>query len=335
MKRISRFLPCALALLLSAALLFSGCSAQSETAELPDYTDSSNWAYLETDKTAQADVFFICPTVYGGDEAQPCMSLDDAEAKESFLGATNMEKGIYDENARFFAPYYRQAGLWAYSLSEEQRAPYLDSAYADVSKAFQTYLDEYDTGSPIVLAGFSQGADLAIRLVRDFFDEPDMAQRLVACYAIGWRLTEEEVSRYPQLVPASGESDTGVIITFSSEDVSVSDSLIVPAGTKTYSINPLNWKTDAAPADKSLNLGACFTDYSGGITQEIPQLTGAYIDPVRGTLKVTDIDPADYPPGLDIFGEGEYHLYDYQFFYRNLQENVNTRLAAYEADAAA
>ena len=74
---------------------------------------------------------------------------------------------------------------------------------------------------------------------------------------------------------------------------------------------------------------------SGTIVAEIPQLTGAYIDAQRGALKVTDVTPEEYPPGLSIFADGVYHLYDYQFFYRNLQENVGVRLAAYLEDGAA
>ncbi len=82
----------------------------------------------------------------------------------------------------------------------------------------------------------------------------------------------------------------------------------------------------AACADKSLNLGACFTDYSGKVQKEIPQLTGAYLDAARGTLKVdTNITDEDYPYVLDIFAPGIFHLYDYQFFYRNLQQNVGVR----------
>ena len=38
---------------------------------------------------------------------------------------------------------------------------------------------------------------------------------------------------------------------------------------------------------------------------------------------------------LSIFSAGIYHLYDYQFFYRNLQENVEVRLNAYLEDQAA
>ena len=78
-----------------------------------------------------------------------------------------------------------------------------------------------------------------------------------------------------------------------------------------------------------MNLGACFTDYSGAITTEIPELTGAYLDPVRGALKVTDVTPQEYPAGLSIFEDGVYHLYDYQFFYRNLEENVGVRMEAF------
>ena len=157
----------------------------------------------------------------------------------------------------------------------------------------------------------------------------------MACYAIGWRITEEELAEYPHLRFASGEDDTGVIVSFNSEAEAVTDSLMIPAGTRTLAINPLNWRTDGTPAGKEENLGACFTDYSGNIVTEIPQLTGAYIDDQRGALKVPDITPEEYPAGLPIFSDGVYHLYDYQFFYRNLQENVEVRLNAYLEEQAA
>ena len=58
-------------------------------------------------------------------------------------------------------------------------------------------------------------------------------------------------------------------------------------------------------------------------------------------LKVTDIDAADYPPIVPGLPEGAYHVYDYQFFFRNLQQNVNLRIERFmeekenaEADAA-
>lgn len=320
------------ALLLALAFIFAlaGCGAEAG----PDYSGAENWAYLETDKTAAADVFFICPTVYGGGEGDENMPLSDGEARESFLGATNMEKGIYDAESRFFAPYYRQAGLSVYELPAEEREPYLALAYEDVRAAFDYYLEHYNEGRPIIVAGFSQGADMCLRLLKDRFADEEVNRLLVACYAIGWSITEEEIAEYPHLRFATGEDDTGVIISFNSEAESVTDSILIPEGTRTLAINPLNWRTDSTPAGKETNLGACFTNYSGDIVSEIPQLTGAYIDPVRGALKVTDVTPEEYPPGLSIFPEGVYHLYDYQFFYRNLQQNVAVRLDAYLAVAA-
>ena len=299
------------------------------------YGRADSWAYRETDKTAQADVFFICPTVYGGQEDSFNMPMDDEAAKASFVGATNMEKGIYDQDARFFAPYYRQAGLNVYELPAQEREPYLALAYEDIRKAFSYYLKHYNQGRPIILAGFSQGADLCIRLVKEFFADEALMDQLVACYAIGWSITEEELAAYPHLRVASGEADTGVIIAFNSEAESITDSMVIPAGTRTLAINPLNWRTDSTPAGKEENLGACFTDYSGNILTEIPQLTGAYLDPVRGALKVTDVTSEEYPAVLSFFQDGVYHLYDYQFFYRNLQENVAVRLNAYQAELAA
>lgn len=297
----------------------------------PDYSDPSSWACLETEADGRpADIFFVCPTVYSGDENSFNMSLADEDTKASFSGAVNMEKGIYDGSGRFFAPYYRQIGLNVYEMPEEEREPWLETAFADVEDAFEYYWENYNDGRPVVLAGFSQGADLCIRLLEHSFDQEKMDQ-LAACYAIGWRITDEDLNAFPHLKMASGEADTGVIISFNSEAENVTDSLMIPAGTKTYAINPLNWKTDSTPADKSMNPGACFTDYSGQILSEIPELTGAYIDSTRGALKVPDVSPEDYPPVLDIFSDGIYHLYDYQFFYRSLQKNVQTRVDAWES----
>lgn len=314
-----------LLILITASL--TGCESR-QTRNI--YSESSNWVYLEDDVNDKpADVFFICPTVYGGEVGTYNMSLNDAETKESFLGAVNMEKGIYDGECRFFAPYYRQAALNVYEMDLADREKYLEIGYEDIKQAFEYYMEHYNDGQPVVLAGFSQGADLCIRLLKDCFADDDTNKLLVVCYAIGWRITEEEVQEYSHLRFAEGESDTGVIVSFNSEAENVTDSLMIPEGTKTLAINPLNWETDKTPADRSLNKGACFTDYSGQIVTEIPQLTGAYIDETRGALKVIDVMEEDYPAGLSILDEGVYHLYDYQFFYRNLQDNVAVRVDEY------
>ena len=295
-----------------------------------DYSDQRNWAYHGNKPEAiqAVDVFFVGPTTFLGNAAQFNLPLADPGARRSFLGAINMEKGIYDAKANFYAPYYRQAALNAYKMDAGAATPCFTLAYHDVKEAFEHYLQHLNPDRPFLLAGFSQGADMIVRLMKDKFRDPRLQERLVAAYAVGWRVTAEEIARYPQLRMARGEYDIGVIVSFNTEAPTLATSLSVPV--KTLGINPLNWKTTGEHADKSLNQGAVFTGYDGRIHKEIPHLTGAYIDPVRGTVKVTDIDAAAYPPVLDLFKHGEYHIYDYQFFFRNLQTNVGDRIDAYQ-----
>ena len=89
---------------------------------------------------------------------------------------------------------------------------------------------------------------MSIRLLKDCFAREEVNDLLVACYAIGWRITEEELEKYPHLRFATGETDTGVIISFNSEGRKRNGFPYDPRRTRTLAINPLNWKTDSTPA---------------------------------------------------------------------------------------
>lgn len=305
--------------------VLTGCRSTSALV----YSNSDNWAILPANSEKDVDLFIICPTVDLGSKERLNMNLDDKELKATFVGALNMETGIYSDVCNVYAPYYQQMTLAAYGTENPQ--PYLDVAYADVKNAFLYYFQHHNQGRPFVLAGFSQGSQMGIRLMEDLFDDPKYSEQLVAAYLIGWPVAESTLSAHPWMKMAQGESDIGCIVSFNSESPEIQSSFAVPKGMKSVAINPLNWKTDASFAKASQNIGACFTDYSGNIVKEIPFLTGAYLDNTRGTLKVTDVTADAHPPILDGFSPGEYHLYDYQFFYRNLQANVAKRVQAYLA----
>lgn len=305
-------------------VLAAFCSLAS--AQEPDYADTGSWAYWRVGENKPADLFIVCPTVDLGTGGNKNMSLADNEAKKNFYGALNMERGIYEQHCRMYAPYYRQAVVADYDLPRQDAAAYFDLAYSDVRAAFLYYMHHENNGRPFVLSGFSQGAEMCLRLLKEFGNTDFVKNNMVACYAIGWRFTPQEAKQYPYIRPAHSADDLGTVIMFNSEAPEVTSSLMVPHGEKSFCINPLNWRTDGTMADKALNSGACFTDYSGSIKREVPQLTGCCIDTERGVLKVTDIDKKQYPPVLSIFTDGIYHLYDYQFFYRNLQQNVGLRI---------
>ncbi|MBR1758483.1 MAG: DUF3089 domain-containing protein, partial [Lachnospiraceae bacterium] len=256
------------------------------------------------------------------------MDLNE-KVKSNFIYALDLERGIFEDTGRLFSPYYRQMSINAYTLPETERENARELAYEDVSAAFRWYLDNENDGRGIILAGFSQGGEMCLELLKEYYggdsaEAQALREQLVAVYSIGWMVTEEMTSEYPQIIPASGEMDTGTVICFDCEDGNVSETINIPSGMKALSINPLNWKTDGTPADKSLNRGAVFE--AGG--EPVPGLCGAYIGE-KGELIVTDVTAADYPPGLDIFPEGAYHVYDYMFFFTNLKENVAARTAVW------
>lgn len=308
-------------------MLLAVCSLAA--AQTPDYNDSSNWAYWRVGEGKAADLFIICPTVDLGTDGHTNMSLADEQTKASFVGALNMQRGIYDADCRMYAPYYRQATLADYTLPAQEAAPYFDLAYSDVRAAFMYYMQHENNGRPFVLSGFSQGAEMCLRLLKEFGKTDFVQDNMIACYAIGWRFTPQEAEQYPYIRPAQSADDLGTVIIFNSEAPEVTSSAIVPEGVKTFAINPLTWSCGSQKAPKTLNAGACFTDYSGAVVREVPQLTGCYIESVRGTLKVTDVNKTEFVPGLPLFSEGVYHIYDYQFFYRNLQQNVNLRIKTF------
>ena len=297
----------------------------------PDYDDPNSWAYFALGEDRGVDVFIVCPTVDTRSERNS-FDLND-KLKGKFVSALDMEKGIFEDAGRMYSPYYRQMSIHAYRLSEADRAEAKAVAYADISAAFRWYLDHENGGRPLILAGFSQGGEMCLELLKEYFGDSEegsaLRARLVSVYALGWAVTEEMTKAYPQIVPAQSATDLGTVVSFDCEDGTLNETIIIPAGVRALSINPLNWRTDTTPADRSENLGAVMATGA----EPIPALCGAYIGP-RGELVVTDVSTADYPPVLDIFPEGAYHLYDYMFFFMNLKQNVADRVAAYWAQAA-
>lgn len=330
--------------ILVIACLVSQISWNVVAAAGLDYSKADNWATLENKEPKIIDCFYIAPTI-DIRKAPMNVNINDPKIRGNILGATNMTNGIYNQSCRMFVPYYTQMTMGPYYLARDKGAAtitsYENMAYEDVKAAFNYYLDNYNKAKygrrGIVVAGFSQGAELGTRLLADFATDKRFKNNFVAAYLIGWPVTECYYKQNPKVKPAQGEKDLGVVISFETEAPNVTDNPLTkgvelsagPDKCHIVAINPLNWRTDNKYASPSYNKGACFTDYSGNIIKEIPHLTGAYLDKDRHTLKVTGINPVEYPSHLEIFPEGIYHTYDNAFFYRNLQDNVNTRVQEY------
>ncbi|MBQ3786508.1 MAG: DUF3089 domain-containing protein, partial [Lachnospiraceae bacterium] len=309
---------------------------QGKTVTVTDYTVSDNWiAYGDSNKAdTQVDVFWVCSSV----SMAGITNVENNDyIKSLFKTEYSKQRGIYADSAKIYAPFYQQIGLQVYKYGGYDDGIRL--AYKDVKEAFGYYLEHENQGRPVILAGYSQGADMCYRLMQDYYaGDSEQAKKLndnlVAVYAIGWALTDDMVKNNPQMKPATGETDTGVIISYECEDdrqPTMSENFVIPNGVKAIAINPLNWKSDSTKASKELNIYSC-NFYKKGDKKaywEGTKYCGAYIDAERGCLKVTDLAQEDDLIFLPALGSASLHLYDYSFFYGNLKKNVADRVAAF------
>ena len=184
-----------------------------------DYSRADQWVSKPDNAAAQAakaDVFMVLPTVnmnrWDADN-EDVTSLKDALR---FVKTFNMEKGILGDNTAVYAPYYRQATFGSYALQDEaERDKYMAIAMDDVRDAFRWYLDNcHAAGKPIVLFGYSQGAQLVKNLLAEFGQDEKLSGSLAAAYVIGESVTQADLDASPWLKMAQGEADTGVIVSY-------------------------------------------------------------------------------------------------------------------------
>lgn len=295
-------------------------------ATVLNYDLAENWAINEKNIQKPVDVFLIPTTLYFSRDPKTLnMSMSDDLTKNKIQNQLRIEKYLYSHNARVFSPFYQQAHISVFFMSDGIKKSYLDEAYKDIKAAFNYYMKNYNDDRPFIIAGYSQGAVMGLDLMKDFAQNPNFQKKLVAAYLIGWRLTPEDLKKYPYLKTAKKPDDTGVIVMWNTEAKGTKSSLFVPV--KSYGINPITWTTSSKKANKKLNtLAVFFSD--GKIIEKIPNLTGGYLSK-RGTMIATDINEEKYSLSGYFFGKGNYHLYDLKFFYKNIQENVTLRIDSY------
>lgn len=307
-------------------LLFLVHTSNSQESDI--YGQNENWiAQADQKLQFQADVFYIYPTVYFSSTPDN-MKLDDLELREKAKGVYLEQASVFFKSANMFAPYYPQMSIACLTLPQEEHDKYYSIAYSEVKKALLYYLENLNQGRPFILAGHSQGSILSIDLMKELFDDQELQEQLIAAYLIGYSVTAEDLENYPQLKIAQGETDNGVIITYNTQAPNTTGSpVLLPTAA---CVNPLTWTTQNTLAPESKNLGAVFFDKNHIALPDQAHYTNAQIDPETGALVASTPNPDDfYTAGKSFFPRGVYHANDYQFFYRNLEENAQKRIKAY------
>ena len=148
MKYSTRIAALALLLILALGLcpVWQGAARGEAAAALDEaYAYPESWAFYAVGEDRYADIFIVAPTVDNRDEYN--MTFDDDNLFR-FKRALNMQKGLYEDSLRMFAPYYAQMSFKAFELPKAEFRPYKEIAYEDVSEAFRYYLEHENQGRP-------------------------------------------------------------------------------------------------------------------------------------------------------------------------------------------
>ena len=320
----------------------------------PDYSNESAWAALPTtedaadivpqgekdlQKTAPADVFFIHPTSYIAGETWNQDINDKQINNKTDKRSIAHQASVFNSTARVFAPRYRQAILYSFltkhRLREADKA--LELAYSDVGKAFEYYLKHYNKGRPIIIAGHSQGAFHALRLVRDYFHDRPLYKKLVAAYIVGMTIPKEVLAQQlPNIPVGNNATQTGCILTWNTfaqgtNTYYINDSFAYKYfhGLRTnlqgevVCVNPLTWKIDEEKAEKEQHLGtvAFYASESNSPKIDAKMVSAQCKD---GALFISQ--PL-YKYRRDFFGS--YHTMDYTLFYMDIRRNAEQRVQAF------
>ncbi|MBL7968374.1 MAG: DUF3089 domain-containing protein [Prolixibacteraceae bacterium] len=332
-----------LLLFLATFLIASFSEAQTRNSEpgpntgpAPDYSDLKYWAaspYKEdtSDKIpdflkgeirdTHADVFFIHPTSYFGEEKT---SPWNADLRDTVVNSTTdnlsilMQSTVFNGSCRVFAPRYRQGNMEAFYVFDtpEAKAAF-DLAYQDVRTAFQYYLKNYNKNRPIIIASHSQGSLHAIRLLQEFFDGKPFQKQLVCAYVVGYPIAKDDFKRLP-----FGEKpdQTGCFVGWCTYAKGELPKGISAAKKNAFCVNPLTWTTSEQWASPDLHQGIMF-----GFESVVPHTVGAGIEPTAKVLWIETPVVLDEKKGPI----KNYHVYDYNLFWMNIRQNVKDRIDAY------
>lgn len=324
--------------LIGILAFLTGCASEESyknedyCPEQPDYADSRYWYQCPTEDGKAADVFYIVPTCIwdwvtsAGDTCHYMNPLDPSQRKavdqSEYLGYA-----LFSKSCRFYAPYYRQITMQSWMQETDEIERRYQVAHQDIISAFRYYMDNLNQGRPFILAGHSQGAKAVIELLKHTLTA-DEYERLVAAYAFGFTVSQEELDRYPYLRPANDSIDTQALICYNS--VSRPEAVSPLFANNRAIINPLNWRTDETPAAPSENLGSVFF-HANQSSDTLFQTVGARIDASIHSLIIEGLDDEAYfiPSIQSLFPKGNYHVQEINLYFLNLQQNLERRIHAY------
>lgn len=318
-----------------AACVNGGIFKQAPAADVTDYSQAVHWLSIPV-VSHDVDVFYLYPTAWQKvqDSDPNICDIDNPSMLAGSAAAFERSATAFETFANIYAPYYRQADA-AYALTlplPEHDALIAGIPTTDAVAAFDYYIKHYNDGRPFILAGHSQGSNVLINLLTGYLkDHPEVYQRMIAAYVIGYPVTAQTIAENPHLKFAEGPDDTGVIISYNTQAPDVAPGVNpVLSGLTGLVINPITWTRTETPATTDEGLGSIMPDPATLKFGPVPQYADARVDIAHGVLIATTADEdVLYELTQHGFPRGVYHSFDYPFYYFNIRANAQNRVDKY------
>ncbi|HEY6504433.1 MAG TPA: DUF3089 domain-containing protein [Chitinophagaceae bacterium] len=299
----------------------------------PDYSDINYWAahpgkwdpsdsipkpLQYESRDSSADVFFLYPTTYTKKIESDNASIDDdyINAKTDYT-AILYQASVFNQQCRVFSPRYRQASIKLFFAKDEDiKEKAFDIAYADIKNAFEYYLQHWNNGRPIIIAGHSQGSKFAEQLLKDYFEGKPLYNKLVVAYVAGWSVPKEY---FTSLKMCSDSLQTGCVCSWRTFRKGYVPAYLEFEKGNSFVTNPLTWTTDDQPAPRQMNKGSVLFKFN----KVYKQTTGAQIS--NGFLYTKK---PKFPWSFLYFTKN-YHAGDFNLYYMNIRENIRQRIVAF------
>jgi hypothetical protein len=264
------------------------------------------------------DVFFLHPTTFTSKE-NPYWNADLNDAtlnKKTDYSTILFQSSVFNEY-RVFAPRYRQAHIRSYYSNEQTAKNAFNTAYEDVKNAFKYYLANYNQGRPIIIASHSQGTTHALRLLKEFFENTPLYDKLVAAYLIGMYIP---INYFTSLPVCKDSLQTGCFCGWRCFQAGFVPSYVKKEKESSIVVNPLSWTITEEYASKQMNKGAILRNFN----RLFYKVADAKI-----SNSVLWINKPNFP-GSFFLRMRNYHIADINFFYVNIRENIKQRIATFK-----
>ena len=314
-------------------LAYKSAYSFQSTTDSPDYSNLNYWAahpwkwdpsdsipkpLRNEARDSSVDVFFLHPTTY-----TKSMKEDNASINDPYLNAKTdystilYQASVFNQHGRVFSPRYRQAAYRIFfSKDEDEKQQAFEAAYTDIKNSFEYYLQHWNKGRPIIIAGHSQGAKLAQWLLRDYFENKPLQKQLVVAYTLGWPVPKD---LFTSLKMCNDSLQTGCICGWRTMRNNYVPSYLRFENGNSFVTNPLTWKTDDTYAARNINKGSILTKFNNLYKHTTDARIG------NGFLYVRK---PKFPWSF-LYLTKNYHIGDINLYYINIRENIGQRIRSF------